>query len=241
MKSIRQFYSLFLISFVVMIMSTSCVNAKWVRGNGNVTTQNREIGSFKRIATGNGLDVYLIQGDKEGVTVEADENLMDIIITEVRGNELIVKTKENIRMASSRKVYVTFIKLEELDASSGSDVVSKEKLNLDFLDIEVSSGADVKLMVNAREMYCSVSSGADAVLSGKVETFFARASSGSDLRARDLKARFCEAKASSGGDVSVYAVERLKASASSGGDVNYYGNPKEVDRSESSGGDVSRR
>ena len=45
----------------------------------------------------------------------------------------------------------------------------------------------------------------------------------------------------SGADINVYASESLNAKATSGGDVDFRGNPKNVDKKESSGGDISAK
>ncbi|WP_421918473.1 head GIN domain-containing protein [Marinifilum sp.] len=241
MKKLLKKQSLTLIALILVFSSN--VNAQFwgENGNGNVVKQDREVGSFTAISSGSGIDVYLIQGDKESVRVEADENLLDLIITRVKGDKLIIKTEDPIRRAKKLDVYVTFVDLNAISISSGSDLKSNGILKFKELDISVSSGADADLELEADELTCSVSSGADANLAGKVNSFYGKASSGSDLRAADLKAKYCRAKASSGGDVSVYAIESIEVSASSGGDVNYYGDPTKVNVNSSSGGNVSRR
>jgi hypothetical protein len=233
-------------SFLLLALSflfIGCVDAQFwgERGNGNVQKQDREISSFSAIAASSGLDVYIVQGDKESLRVETDENLMEYIITEVKGDKLICKVDGSIRSSSKMAVYITLVDVNEIHVSSGADLETQNLLHLEKCDISVSSGADVKIEVNAKELSCSVSSGADAVLKGKVDFFSGSASSGSDLRAKELIARNCRAKASSGGDVSVYASESIEANASSGGDVNYYGSPEKVNASDSSGGDVNQR
>ncbi|MGQ1908329.1 head GIN domain-containing protein [Marinifilum sp. RC60d5] len=232
------------LSFITLslLFSLSAKAQFWgERGNGNVQKQKREINSFSKISSSSGIDVYIVQGDSESVTVEADENLLEYIVTDVKGDELIIKTKESIRRAKKMDVYVTLVNVNEINVSSGSDLESRSLIKVENLDITVSSGADAKLELQGENITCAVSSGADAVLAGKTNSFYGKASSGSNLRARELKAKVCKAKASSGGDVSVYAAESIEANASSGGDVNYYGNPTKVNVSNSSGGDVNRR
>lgn len=211
------------------------------KGNGNVKKENREIGSFTAIAASSGLNVFVVQGDKESVTVEADENLLEHIITRVKMNKLILKVDGNIRRASKMNVYVTLVNIEEISVSSGADFDTKSVIKSENLDITVSSGADAKMELQAGQLSCSVSSGADATLWGSADFFAGKASSGSDLKAKELIAKSCKAKASSGGDVSVHATESIEARASSGGDVRYYGGPEKVNVSSSSGGDVNRR
>lgn len=240
MKQINKI-SLFLIA--IILGTTSCINAQFSgeKGNGNVVKQDREIGHFTAISAGTGLDVFVVQGDKESVTVEADENLHDNIITEVRGGRLVVKIEDRIRRAKAMSVFITLVNINEIKISSGCDFQTQSTIKAKELDIEVSSGADADLDIHADKLSCSVSSGADADLWGTANYFYAKASSGSDLDAHKLTAKICKAKASSGADVSVNATEEIDASASSGGDVSYYGNPTKVDVNTSSGGDVNRR
>lgn len=240
MKRIKEI-SLFL--FALVIGTTSCVNAQFSgeKGNGNVIKQDREIGHFTAISAGTGLDVFVVQGETEAVTVEADENLHDNIITEVRGDKLVVKIEDRIRRAKAMSVYITLVDVHKIHISSGCDFKTESTIKVQELDIEVSSGADADLDIHVDKLSCSVSSGADANLWGTANYFYGKASSGSDLDAHKLIAKICKAKASSGADVSVNATEEIDASASSGGDVSYYGNPTKVDVNTSSGGDVNRR
>ena len=85
---------------------TSCIDAqfrKTVRGEGNVVKKERTITSFDGITVSSGIDVYLKQGEKESITVEADENLHEYILTEVKDGVLHVYTDANIREAKMKK------------------------------------------------------------------------------------------------------------------------------------------
>lgn len=241
MKKFIQKTALLIIGLTFLFTENTNAQFWGEKGNGNVQTQDREIGSFSAISASMGLNVYVLQGDKESLSVEADENLMEYIVTQIKGNELILKIDGTIRKATKMNIYVTFVDINEINVSSGADFETRNIINAEKLDVSVSSGADAKMEINAKELSCSVSSGADATLSGKADFFAGKASSGSDLKAKQLITKRCKAKASSGGDVTVYAEEEIEASASSGGDVSYYGNPTKVNVSDSSGGDVNRR
>ncbi|WP_372750939.1 head GIN domain-containing protein [Labilibaculum sp.] len=232
----------FLILGLIFLFSGS-VNAQfWVKkGNGDVQKQDREIRSFSAISASNGINVYVLQSDKESLSVETDENLLEYIITRVEDNELIIKVDGNFHRATKIDVFVNLIDVTEINVSSGGNIETRNILKLEKCDISVNSGADAKIEINTGELSCSVSSGADATLKGTADYFEGKASSGSDLHAKELIAKNCKAKASSGGDVSVYASETLEANASSGGDVTYYGNPTKVNARNSSGGDINQR
>lgn len=210
-------------------------------GNGNVTTEERINGAFfDQVKGSSGLDVYLTEGSETKVVVEADENLQDIIETEIRGGLLHIKTTENIGRSKSKKVYVTYTELTSVAASSGADVIANSVVKSENLTLDASSGADLELEIFSKEVYAETSSGADLKVSGKASVLRADASSGSDLDAKDLVVLSCTAEASSGADVTVNVKDRLTTDSSSGGDINYYGNPSAVSDNSSRSGSVRK-
>lgn len=213
-----------------------------VKGHGDVITQDRTINtSFTAIKATEGLDVYLTQSDNERISVEADENLHDIIITEVENGVLRIHTKENIGRAKSKKVHVSFKDISSITSTSGSDVYSTNTIHVERLDLKSTSGSDMKLTVNTSVLNCKSTSGSDLRLSGKTIKLIAEATSGSDIKAADLMAESSEVKATSGADITVNTSKALTAKATSGGDIKYYGNPETVDKSDSSSGSVKQQ
>ncbi len=197
-----------------------------VRGNGNVQTDDREVSTdFNEIEVSRGLDVYLTQGDEVDISVEADENLMDIIITEVENNTLYIYADENITSSRSQKVFVEFTDVDRITATSGSDVFSTNVIKANNLELHTNSGSDMELAIDVDVVECVSTSGSDLRLSGTANIMFAEANSGSDIKAGNLKTATCEARANSGADITVHTSGELYAKASSGGDIKYYGNP----------------
>jgi hypothetical protein len=232
------------IVFFIAITCASCSIDMFnkVTGDRNVVTENRNLSAdFTRIKASNGLDVYITQENKNTVVVEADENLQDIIITEVENGILKIYSEKNIWRAKSKKVYVSIKTLTSLTATSGSDVYSKGTINADEISISATSGADVKINVDAKNVETSTTSGSDIRISGTADNHAAKATSGSSIKAYDLVSKNVIAKVTSGADIDIYASEIIEAKASSGGDIDYKGNPKKVNKKSSSGGSVSKK
>jgi hypothetical protein len=210
-------------------------------GNGNVVTEERHLNeSFDKVKGSAGLDVYLTEGSENKVVVEADENLLDIIETNVINGKLTIRANKNIGRSKAKKVHVTYEKLVSIEASSGADVIGNSVIISETLNLDSSSGADLEVEVMSKNLYAETSSGADIVVSGKTMKFTAKASSGSDLKAKKLNAIDCNARASSGADITVNVKDRLDAKASSGGDVRYYGNPEAVSKEGGSSGSIRK-
>jgi hypothetical protein len=208
-------------------------------------TETRNVSNFNAIKVSSGIDLFLKMGDTEEVTVVADDDVIDKIITEVKDGTLKIYMKQNNGWNSwnikSRKVYVKVKELNKLHASAGSDVQSDNTLSGETLEVKASSGSDVNLDIHYKNFSVDASSGSDARISGKTKNLEAEASSGSDIKAQDLESVNCKVRVSSGSDATITVTEELNARASSGGDVRYYGNPQIKDINESSGGDVTRK
>ncbi len=202
-----------------------------VRGNKSVEIVDRDINSnFSKIKVSRGLDVYITQGNDVSLTVEADENLHDIIITEVKNNILRIYADKNIKSSKSKKVILTIKDVERISASSGSDIFSTNTINSDRIELSASSGGSIKIEVNTKTVECSSSSGSRIRISGITNELSASASSGGDIKAKNLKTKHSIAKASSGSRITVNTSEELNASVSSGADIKYYGNPQKVNK-----------
>ena len=79
------------------------------------------------------------------------------------------------------------------------------------------------------------------IVDGKATDVELKASSGSNLKAGALSAESCEVDASSGANIYIDVEKALDGEASSGGQVYYSGNPKTVNISTSSGGNIKRQ
>ena len=236
--------SKFITALIVSLLLVSCnfdFGGFGVRGNGNVETAERILNEdFTEIRVSRGMDVYLTQSDNVSLTVEADENLHDIIITEVENGILRITTKENISYSKSKKVMLSFKNIKKITATSGSDVYSTNTIVADNLELSTTSGSDMELDVNAQVVDCSSTSGSDLRVSGTTNKLFASATSGSDIKAGDLKAKISEARATSGSDITVNTSQELYAKATSGADIKYYGNPEKITKKDGVSGSVRK-
>ncbi|MCK5135740.1 MAG: DUF2807 domain-containing protein [Bacteroidales bacterium] len=230
---------------ILSVALGSCVINGWnksVSGNGNVTEETRDISGFAGVHVSSGIDVYLSEGKDFEVRVEADENLMDVIITELKGNILVVKTEQyGIRHAKSKKVHVTLPELEVLKISSAGDCVGQTSFSCDDLKLDISSAGDLSLEVEADRIYLDISSSGDARISGKTNILDVSLSSAGDLHAFDLIAKKVDVSVSSAGDARVHATEEISMNVSSAGNIYYRGDARVTHSRSSSAGDIIKK
>jgi hypothetical protein len=223
---------------------TACTDGqirRTVTGNHDVVKKERTTDSFTGIRVSTGIDVYLKQGDMISVVLEADENLHEYIMTEVKNGILNIYTDANIRDAERKRVYVTMKEITSLRSTSAGDIFGETPVRTDNLKLSASSAGDIKLEVYADNVEAGISSSGDITLTGEAETLNANLSSAGDLNAYNFKVREADVSASSAGDADIYVTEKLIARASSAGDINYKGDPKYIDAHSSSAGGIHSR
>ena len=230
------------------LLSTSLFAQKYIKGNHNVTKTTRNIGSFSEIDAEGSVNVYLTQGNKHEIIIEADENLHQYIITQVSGNRLIIKNKEQIRDAEKLDVYVTFKEINALEASGATDVVAlsiietssefllscsgasdvliRKGLSSNSLKLEGSGSADIEVIkVSTNKIAANVSGAVDVELDGKAEDLTIGASGSSDITAKQLIVSSATISTSGSSDVSVHTTNSISVNATGSSDVYYWGNP----------------
>jgi hypothetical protein len=228
-------------AFITIMLSSCWFLGPTIRGNGNVTEEVRELSGFDEIEVSRGMNVYITQGSPEKVVVVADNNLHDVIITDVDGDVLKIYVDAIVRESKEMKVMVTVENLTDVSTSSGANVYSQNPIKTDDIEIEASSGSNITMEFNADFLKAQCSSGSNIILSGYSRESELKGSSGSNLKAEGLKSDNCKIKVSSGSNVYATVEKELTAKASSGGNVVYYGEPNSTNIDSSSGGSVNKR
>lgn len=237
-KSINQVFTLLFTTLLLSSCSVDMLNR--IEGNRNVKVEDRiPDAAFSEVKVSAGLDLFLSEDRRNSITVEADENLHDNIITEVENGILKIYPKNPIYKAKAKKVFVTAANFTAIIASSGSYVASENILNSREISFTASSGAQINVEVDSESIATKTSSGANIKISGNSKNHASNASSGSAIRAYNLKSNNVIAKASSGASINVHATNKIAGKASSGAGIDFKGDPKNVSKKTSSGGSVS--
>lgn len=203
-------------------------------------TETRSIGSFTGVKAAEGVDVYLKKGDKESVKIEVTGTSPNNVLTEVSGSYLKIHMKDGNYRHVDAKVYVTYVKIDKLSASSAGSIFAEGSVKANDMEISASSAGTIELSIDAASLDASASSAGDLELKGKARSVNIEASSAGEVDAYDLEAEDVDAEVSSGGSAKVNVTKRLDARASSGGSIRYRGNPDQNNTSSSSGGSVKK-
>ncbi len=212
------------LGLVIALTLNSCIDS--VDGNGNVIKEKRTISSFNKIDISGGYEVLINQGADEKFQIEADENLIELIETEVRNNTLYISSKQPIGNAEALKLYITTVNLEDIDVSGAIELSNKGTFEAKYLEIEVSGAADINLDVDIENLTMEMSGASETTLTGTADNFEIELSGAGELDAKKLKTRNTSIDISGAGSATVFAKKTLDVTVSGAGSVRYKGSPK---------------
>ena len=212
---------------VSLILSTGCSlsrikNFGGIQGSGIAKTEARNVTGFNKVEAGGAVNVQITAGQKDfGVSVEADDNLLSNIKTEVKDDTLKIYSEDGITPKTSINVKISMpeiVKLELSGASSG-DVANAKT---DLIQLKLSGASKVKI-------------------GGEVIRLTADASGGSKVEAENLKAEDVYIDASGASGATVLATEELHANASGASKIFYVGEPKRIKQDASGASSINKK
>jgi hypothetical protein len=198
--------------------------------DGNITSQERIHSDFSKIALGMAADLYVTQGEEYAVSIEASNNLMEIIETKVSGTTLVIDLKRGkcIKNNYDVKVYITLPDLQTLSISGSGDVFIPNKLITDDLKLDISGSGSLELdSLEANDLSTTISGSGDLYITAidTIESQTIKISGSGEIHTFDVPAKDVSIRVSGSGECEVFAIETLEVDISGSGDVIYKGNP----------------
>ena len=234
--------------FAALLLSISTANAQWwkndrIKGNGEMTTQNRTVSNYDKVTLVGSMDVELISGKEGALKVEAESNLQEYITTEVSNGVLKISVKKGVSISPSGnreiKVIVPFEEIEGVSITGSGDIRSSDQIKAKSFETSLTGSGNLKLNLNVRDLKSTITGSGNTELKGTAENFSCTVTGSGDFEAFNLGASKAEVTISGSGDVEVTATEELKARISGSGDIKYNGNPKKQDFKTSGSGSIS--
>lgn len=223
----------------ILVAARIILDQDTIKGNGRKVSKNVNIGEFDKVNVKGRFTVRLTQGGNSQLKINADENLVPQIESEVEDGELNVRLKGKISRKDKIELFITADSFKEIEMRGGANFEGDE-LKGETLDLKTSAGSHGSLKIDYKELKCETNSGAVLSLSGRTALATLMASSGSSLIAQELIAQKAEAKASSGAHMSISVSDQLDVEANSGGSISYSGNPVIKQINSNSGGSISK-
>jgi len=208
-----------------------------INGSGNVITEGRIVDSFSRIEVEGAANIILSQGNNQTVQIEADDNIVPVITTRIRGDELEISNSRNYRSNNPVNVYITAPVVSAISIDGSGDVFGRTAIEGDQLELDIDGSGDMDLEIFYTQLLVDSNGSGDFQLFGDVVDQNVRMSGSGNYDAWEMTSENCDIRISGSGDASVFASEFLKAEIRGSGNIKYYGNPR-VESSVTGSGDI---
>jgi hypothetical protein len=192
-----------------------------IKGSGVAKVEKREVSGFKRIDTSGIVNLEVTAQKDFSVDIETDDNLLEYVATEVKGDTLKIYTKKSISPRTKIRVVVSMPDLAGVEISGAAKVVANN-IKTDSFNLDISGAAKVDL-------------------TGEAKNLIIDASGASKIDAENLKVANARVNVSGASRITVNATEEVRAEASGASKINYVGEPKNVIKETSGASKVSQK
>lgn len=232
--------------FVLLITAISYNTfASWetINGNGNLKKETRNASDYTGIELQGSMDVQIAYGNSISITVEADENLMPYIETEVENNILKIRQKKGVGLKSKNKliIYASLTKLTNVTLSGSGNVMGNGAFsNNGKTTVKLSGSGNIGLGVaDISELDVAISGSGNINFKGSQSNNISVAISGSgNLDCSNFTTNDVVARVSGSGNIKVNALKSIDARVSGSGNIYYKGTATNLSMKSSGSGKI---
>lgn len=198
--------STIVLAVFILFSFTSCYVSMSVTGSKNIVEEIREVSEFSKLNIDGVCDVEIVYGEQGEIEVNANDNIIDQVITEVENGTLSIDLKDGnfTNVQIEVKIYTT---------------------NLDFISKDGVGSLDMDDMDGLDELEINHDGVGNIKMSGSANKFIYIHDGVGQLNAFSFEAVEVEIKQDGVGSSEVYAAERLEGSLNGVGNIKYKGDP----------------
>jgi hypothetical protein len=196
-------------------------------GSGNVTTQNKSIQGVNQVSLDGIGTLILKQGNQESLTIEAEDNIIPHIQSNVNGNKLSLSYDYN--MPAPTKTVKFYLTVKDLSSISISGAVKFETSDFKTQSLVISTsgyseGSMSGLIIN--KLTVIISGAGKMNMAGTATDQTITISGGGDYQAKDLKSQNTTITINGAGEGTLNVSNILNVVIDGSGDISYIGNPQ---------------
>lgn len=220
-------FKLLLVNVLLLAGISVISNSAYSQGGNK---ENRNVGTFSSINLSISADVFLSQGNKNELIIEADKDVLEKIITEVNDNTLDIEFEKwyNHRGNSEINIYITTKNIEKLTISGSGDIITKTPVNASDLGLVVTgSGSIIIDNLNTQDVKSIISGSGDIQIKGnsKAKSIDAVITGSGDIDFYQIEFESAELTITGSGTIMAKVLNELEASVTGSGKIYYKGKP----------------
>jgi len=204
-------------------------------------TEDRPVGTFSSISMGISGDIYISQGTAPKLTVEAEDEIIGLIVTEVKNDELKIRFSQNrVRSKMPIRIWVTAVEIDGLYLSGSGNMITETGIKTKEIELKLSGSGNINVKdLSCDEVDAAISGSGNIDVAGTADEMTIAISGSGNCNADELQTKETDVKISGSGDCKVNASKEVSVAVSGSGSVFYAGNPI-IDASISGSGRIKK-
>ncbi len=196
-------------------------------GSGKVVSSTREVSDFLALKIDYPAQVFISQGKSESVKIEAEDNLLPGLKTEVNNGQLRIyyQAQSGKHVNPTRPIKITIVAkdLKDIEFDSAGEL-TLTGLKTDSLDLSLSGAGNLKLEnILVSNLSVNLSGAGSMTASGTADDLQLNISGFGNFNGKELYGKTADVNLSGAGGATVWVDKELTADVSGAGSINYYG------------------
>lgn len=226
-----------LLSFVMIILSFTG-SACTVNGSGKVISETRTLTDFSGLDLRNSANVYVTQGNVQEVKIEAEDNIIPLIQTDIRNGQLIITSRDKFNPAMPVNIYITVKDLSLIELSGSGNIITPGEFHCDHINMRLMGSGDIRMTLDAGALKATVSGSGNINLSGRSLESDIRISGSGDVRAEGMRTFMSSVSITGTGNTRVDVNDELYVNITGSGNVYYVTEPGKLSTRIAGSGEV---
>lgn len=231
MKLVRLITFFLSVLFIVQLFS-GCAEENMcdcIKRTGTIINETRNVLPFTRVLTEDNVTVYITYDSIQEVIVEAGENIVPLIETDVVNGTLIIRNKNRCNWTRSYdkplNVHLKMPVIEYIINNGTAPIKSKNSIACDSIDIQTMSSGDIDLLLNVNKINSHIFGSGDVFLTGYANEHSCDIGGTAYLYCKNLTTNYTYIHTYTIGPSEVNATNIMIAKIDGKGDVFCFGNP----------------
>lgn len=212
----------------------------------DLTEDKRSLSGFDGVVLKGPIDSVIHVGKSFSVTVEAPDDMIDRVLTEVQGGSLVVKLKKgdySWKDYNKIKVYVSLPKMEAYMSAGSGDSAIKGKIDGSKFSVMLKGSGDIDVETStAKKLSLDIKGSGDIKIGGgRCDMISATIKGSGDITTNAVKCGDGDFNIMGSGDIRSYANKAASVTIRGSGDVTLYGSPDTLKSRTYGSGEVTTR
>ncbi len=213
---------------IALVFTLSSCGEKIIckKASGPSVTETIELPPIDGIDLSIAADINLTYGETQSISVTAQQDVLDELERDVRGNTWYISLDNCVRNHDDITIDITIPELTRIDISGSGDVYTTNTfLEQGNLDLNISGSGDLDIAFEGGDVDSRISGSGDVKLEGSATSISQRVSGSGTLKAFDMPCQTADFNVSGSGSAEVTVSDQLDVRVSGSGDVYYKGQP----------------